>query len=364
MRTSTLLLVAPAVFAGVATAQDERNTDKIYLTDGSVLKDVGVTTDGVLEVEYRSGRNKTTVPSERVLRIEFGAKPRIVDQADGFALQEEYLDAITEMQNYLGEVEEKPDKRFPWAAAYARYRLIELNGVIGELDALGAAADELIAKHPDSRFAPLAFVAKAQALSDAGNAAGAKAAADAFGKFVGDKQLTGRWVVEQNLWAALTSGESGKKQQDALAAVAADAAEFPSVRNRAEVAIAESLLGSKKVAEAEKVFRDVVKESKADTRTMAAAWTGLGDTLYARAGAAAAEEKPAIYKEALKAYMRPVVVYPDESAYVSKAAFFAGRCYQELGDTESMDRSRKLYKFVINTFPGSRWDREARSFYK
>ncbi len=179
-----------------------------------------------------------------------------------------------------------------------------------------------------------------------------------------DKQLTGRWVVEQKLWAALTSGETGKKLQDALAAVAADAAEFPSVRNRAEVAIAESLLGGKKIAEAEKVFRDVVKESKADARTMAAAWTGLGDALYARAGNASAEEKPAMLKEALKAYMRPVVVYPDESAYVSKAAFLAGRCYQELGDTESMDRSRKLFTFVITTFKGSRWEREARAFYK
>ncbi|MEZ6014629.1 MAG: tetratricopeptide repeat protein [Planctomycetota bacterium] len=368
MRTSTLILAAAATFglAAPVRAQD-KNTDKIYLTDGSVMKDVGIVNDGIQEVEYRSGRSKSTVPSERVLRIEYGAKPKTVDLADSDADQDEYIDAVAEMGNYLSETEKKPDKKFPWAAAYARYRLVELNGILGNIEGLGKAADELISKHPDSRYAPLAFVAKAQAMLDAGNAGGAKAAAEAFGRFVQDKGLIGRWPVEQRLWAALASGNTGKKLQEALMGVSTDAAEYPSVRNRAEVSIAESLYGGKDFAGAEKIFNAIVKEAKADARTMAAAWTGLGDCLYTKAGAAPDDQKVAQLRDSLKAYLRTVVVYPDESLYVAKAAFQAGRCYQEIAragnDTEATDRAKRLFSFVITNFPGSKWEREARDFY-
>jgi len=364
MRTtiSTFAATAALVLASAAHAQ-EKNADKIYLTDGSVLKDVGVVSEGLQGVEYRSGRSKETVASERVLRIDYGQKPKLVDQADAAASQEEYLDALAEMQNYVAEVDEKPDKRFAWAAAYARYRIVELSGIIGDLGALATAADEVVAKHPDTRYAPLAFVAKAQAFVDAGDPAKAKAAAESFGRFVADKGLTGRWPVEQRLWAALTSGDTGKKLEDALVAVSTDAAEYPSVRNRAEVSIAESLFGGKKYPEAEKIFNSIVKDSKADTRTLAAAWTGLGDCLYGRAAGAGDDVKPTLLKDALKAYLRPVVVYPDESVYVAKAAFYAARCYQELGGTEANDRAKRLLVFVITNFKGSKWEREAKQFY-
>jgi tetratricopeptide (TPR) repeat protein len=365
MRTTTITFAATAalVLTGVTSAQ-ERNADKIYLTDGTLLKDVGVVSEGLTEVEYRSGRGKATVAAERVLRIEFGQKPKLVDQADAAAAQEEYLDALAEMRNYVDQVTEKPDKRFTWGLAYARYRIVELNGVLGELDALAAAADEVVAKHADTRYAPLAFVAKAQAYLDAGEPAKAKAAAESFGKFVADKSLTGRWPVEQRLWAAVTSGDTGKKLEDALVAVSSDAAEYPSVRNRAEVSIAESLYAGKKYAEAEKVFNTIAKDSKADTRTLAAAWTGLGDCLYGRAEGAADEEKATLLKNALKAYLRPVVVYPDESLYVAKAAFYAARCYQQLGGgAEASDRAKRLLVFVITNFKGTKWEREARQFY-
>jgi len=366
MRTSTLFVAATAVLTlatGVRGQDPGKDTDKIYLTDGGVVKDVGVTTEGVNEVEYRNGRNKATVKAEDVLRIEYGRKPKSVDQADTYAEQEGYVDAIAEMETYLGSVDGKPDKRYPWAAAYAQYRLVELNAIIGDLPALSAAADSVANKHGDSRYAPLAFVAKAQALLDAGKAAEAKAAVEGFGRFIEAKSLTGRWSVEQKLWSALTSGKTGKELEADLKAVGVDAAEYPSVRNRAEVAIGEALLGTKKVAEAEKVFREILRESKADSRTLAAAWTGLGDCLRTRGEAAEAADQPPLFREALIAYMRPVVVYPDEALYVAKAAFYAGRCYQLLGGPESIDRAKRLWRHVVVNFPRSRWEREARDFY-
>ena len=352
--------VLTLALGGTALAQNDA-TDRIYLTDGTIIKEVSVSAEGLTEVEYKEGRSKSTVASDRVLRIDYGRKPKLVDQADGLASDEAYLDAIAEMSNYLGEVEDKPDRRFPWAAAYARYRLIEFNRIIGDVEALNGAAEELIGNNPDSRYAPLAFVARAQVLSDNGDLDGAKKAVEAFGNFVDAKSLAGRWPIEQKLWDALTSGKSGKALEDALADVSSSAAQFPTVRNRAEVAIADSMFRRDEVDEAEKIFREIVDDTKADSRTLAAAWTGLGDCLYSRAGGST-DGKEDHLRAALKAYLRVVVLYEDEFLYVPKAAFYAGRCYSELPDEEAADRARKLYIYVIRNFPGGRWAREARNF--
>ncbi len=361
MRLPTLLLAAAALLAPAAVAQ--KNAGKITLTDGSVLKDVEVVSEGLQDVEYKAGGRKATVASERVLRVEFGRKPKDVDQGDAAAKDEDYFDAIAQLQNYAQTADGKPDKAYPWAAAYARYRVVELYAILGEVGELAKAADQVVAKHPDSRYAPLAFVSKAQAQLDGGDAAGAKATAEAFGQFVEAKGLAGRWPLEQRLWAALTSGDTGKKLQDSLDGVVRSSSEYPTVKSRAEVGLGEALFSAKKFDEAESVFRAVTTAGRADARTLAAAWTGLGDCIYGRASSAAAEAKPALLREALKAYMRPVVVYPDESLFVSKAAFYAGRCFQELGDSESIDRAKRLYVFVITNFSGSKWEREARQFY-
>jgi TolA-binding protein len=218
----------------------------------------------------------------------------------------------------------------------------------------------VIKRHADSRYAPLAFVAKAQALVDRDDKAAAKGVATQLGSYLQDKGLAGRWELEQRYWAAVTSGETGKKLQDALAAVSSAAGEYPSVYAQAEVAIAESLLAGGKADEAEKIFRSVSNAAQATSRTMAAAWTGLGDCLWGKADKASGDDKNALLREAITAYMRPVVMYPNQGAYVARAAFYAGRSFQMIGGDESRDRARRLYREVIFKFPGTRWDREAR----
>ena len=47
---------------------------------------------------------------------------------------------------------------------------------------------------------------------------------------------------------------------------------------------------------------------------------------------------------------------------VAKAAFFAGRCFQEVGGEDSRDRSSRLFRFVMRNFPNARWAQEAREY--
>jgi hypothetical protein len=135
----------------------------------------------------------------------------------------------------------------------------------------------------------------------------------------------------------------------------------------ADVAVAESLLLREDgLAEAEKMFKAVTADPKADERTLAGAWSGLGDCIYRRAVQRKAEGKEADkdLRDALKAYMRVVVVYEYEFRYVPHAMLFAGRSFDALGDEESKDRAQRLYRQILITYKGSKEANEAKAFRK
>ena len=158
----------------------------------------------------------------------------------------------------------------------------------------------------------------------------------------------------------------GAGLEAALGRVSSEAAVFPTVANRADVAIAESMKGRGAFEEAEEAFEGVTESPNADDRTLAAAWCGLGECLFRRAETAAAsgdaEGAGPVFNRAQLAFMRVVVLYPAELAYVPQSAFYAGRCIQELGGELAKEQSDRLFNFVTRNFRGSRWSDSARQF--
>ena len=71
----------------------------------------------------------------------------------------------------------------------------------------------------------------------------------------------------------LDPGLEGSGLRSQLKDVSSRAAEHPVVRNRADVAIGESLLEENELGDAEKIFADIVEDPMADDRTLAAAYT-------------------------------------------------------------------------------------------
>ena len=128
---------------------------------------------------------------------------------------------------------------------------------------------------------------------------------------------------------------------------------------------AETLLDEKDFETAQTVFERVAKDSKSDQRTLAIAWSGLGDCHF-QAGAKnpTSEASKASLQDALKAYMRVVVLFKGESNYVGRAMVYAGRIYTMMETEEAADNARKLFGAVIRQFPGSKWAQEARGFAK
>ena len=109
-----------------------------------------------------------------------------------------------------------------------------------------------------------------------------------------------------------------------------------------------------------------MKNPKADARTMAGAYSGLGDCLYQEAAVLIKENKDAeaVLQEALLSFLRVVVSYKDQTFYVPKAMFYAGRVF-DLSDAEDgKDYAQRMYREVMRQFRGSNWADEAKSFKK
>ena len=342
--------------------------DTIHLLNGKSHDDVTVTSENIKEISYREGSKKAKVRTEDVLRIEFSSKSQLVDRADTAAVDGQYLDAIDDFTLYIeGQLSGGRNPRYRWEPAYAMYRLVELYGIIGEAEPLIAAADQLLQHADDSRFMPNAYLDKAEAQFLTGKAAAAEKTLNEFKAAIQSKGLSQRWQIEHKLASVLFDSKlKGKVLRDKLSVVASEAGgAYPTVKNSAQVAIAESLIGSKKLDDAEPILKRIIDNPKATTRTLAAAYTGYGECLFKRAlSESPGTSRDRLLRDAKMAYMRVVVVYKNQVDYRPKAMFWAARVFDESQDEEEKEKDKKLYRKVTREFVGSEWAEAARGFLK
>lgn len=361
MRIRTLLPALLAASALSATAM----ADTIYLTDGRTLSDLSIKVEGLAQIEYRGAdRKQGSVASDTVLFVEFSDKPQTLDRGDAAFAEDSVLDALADYENYLSGLKE-PSRKHPWARAYALSRIIEVHEIMGSHELVIEAADHLLDVEPNCRYVPYAVFTKAQAQYDSGKGASAPKTFAAFDKLIQQKQLSDRWSIASDLGKVLFNDSiKGSKREQQLKALSARAGiQYPVERNRAEVALGEALFNGKKREEAEKVFRAITKDPKADARTLAGAHTGLGVCLYEK-GEPQADSNAGkqLLREAQLHFMRVVVSYKNEYRYVPQAMFFAGRCFQLIEGDPANEHATKLLTKVIRDYKGSTWAQEARGF--
>lgn len=357
-------ILAATLAAGLAAA------DKIYLTDGRVLDEVEVVNETLEGVTYKdkkkSGEQK--VAADAVLSVRYTKMPRLVDQAETEAEEGQVESAITDFEQYadgqLGGAE-RADRQL-WAPAYALKRAIDLHTSVGNVAKVVELTDKLISKVPDSRYVPMAFLARIEALREQKKEQAAQEAVTAFRNLIQAKGLSDRWRLEADLLDVLSNPAlKGQAKRDRLIEIESQAGEqYPITRNRARVAQGESFLegDSPEFAKARKIFDGIVADPKADDTTLAAAYTGLGDCLFKETvdKVKAGTDASASARACLLAYMRVIVVYKDQTRYVPKAMYFAGRSFEFLGDDNKLN-ARKMYSSVIQGFPKSPWATEAKN---
>jgi len=346
--------------------------DKIYTSDGKVIDDITIVEEGLENVVYKSGRNERKVASAEVLRIDFEEEPRIFGEAEGMLQDDDIESAIMVYSDYVDAIVSgnAKERRQKWAPANAAWRVVGLYESIGDLPAAAAAAGKVIANFPDSRYVPSAYMAKANDEYWGGNAAAAQKTLGEFRSVINNKHLSDRWGIECDLALILTNDELvGTKRREALAKLADSAgSKYKTVKNRALVAIGESAFAdalakrgssSKLVDEALKNFEAVIADPLADEATLAGAYAGRGDCLFQKA---AGTSDKALLKQALLSFLRVAAVYPEQARYVPKSLFYAGRCFDLMGDEGSSDNAQKFYAQVWFMYQDSPWAKEARNF--
>ena len=345
--------------------------DTITKTDGKVLKDVNIVEEGLTQTTYKKGSNQQMIGSEEVLSITYARKPRLVDEGDQAMVDDDPFGALQAFDLYADGQITKRDQRDKWAGPYAAWRSIQICQLLDDVNGVVERCNRLIEHFPDSRFVPPAFLARAEAQTrgKGGDAAAQKSLQELVG-LVTAKGLSKRWELDANLGLVLTDASlSADAKRARLEQVANQAGtQFPTVANRAQVAIGETYVGQidsaqedKKLAlaqDARKVFQRIVADQKAEPATLAAAYTGLGTAQFQESVLA---KSPELAREAFLNFMRVIVLYKEQSRYVAQSMFYAMLCLRGFEDEESVARSREMRFKLMQRYPESNWAKQAQA---
>lgn len=365
-------LGAPAslVGAGLVLLSATVAADTIKKTDGAEIDGVRVEDETLTEVVYKRGSREERLPSDEVLSVSFDKMPKDIEFGVSALTDGDYGAAEADFDGFV-EAHLAGDNvagRYDWAPAFAAWKVVDIRMTLGDLDGAVAAADRLVGSFADSRYVPMAFMAKSDALAWQGKGADAKKALDDFRRLIDGKGLSSRWGLECDLGLVMRDPSlGGEARRDRLSVIQSQAgSKFPTVRSRAQVAEGQSWVDDivdernpeKKLAavgKARPIFEGILKEFKADEATLAGAYAGLGDCLWTEGttGGKSAEKLGA----ARLMYLRVPILYDAQSSYVPKCLYMGGLCSWELidivGGDEEKEKAKLLFGRLIRDYPES-----------
>jgi tetratricopeptide (TPR) repeat protein len=365
-------LFRPAALLAAFALSTVALADRITLADGRTIDGVEITNETLGGVLYKQkGKaGDQNVPADQVLEVEFTNKvPGLISSGLAAIGDGNLLDATQAFEDFAETVfsgSNKKDKQ-AWAPGYALAMAIETNQSIGTKEStekILALADLLISKTPESRYVPFAYLAKAGAQRDLGKAKEAAETAGALKALVQSKALSDSYVMQAELLEAEIGGLSAAKRRDRFVEIGGRAGStFPVVRNRARVLEAETYLEgeAKDYAKARKIYEAVTKDPKADGPTLAGAYSGMGDCLFQEAveQLRSNADASATLKDAVLNYLRVVIVYKDQTRYVPRACFQAGKVFEFMGE-DNRPNAITMYRKVVQEYPTSEWATKAK----
>lgn len=361
MKRLTATLTALLLLAPFARAVDE-----IELVSGKIIKVDRVLSETFREVRYRKDRAEASKPADQVKEVRHDISGKVLDdysEAVDLMNQGEYGMAI-EYFSYVLEDDRitKPGSRYAWAVQHALIRAIRCQRSLGDSISVIESADRLLTDVPETFFYAQALHFKAQALVARGKVDQAATVYRSLADDVQARGLPDRWGRESALQLLLLDRSlTGAPLRSKLQRVVEDNRErYPTVANRANVAIGDSMLADGDPDGAERFFAEIVRDGTGSDETMARAYSGLGDCFYHRGNSSDDREAASdLYKTGLLHYLRVAVVYKDESQLVPRALFHAAMCFDRVQESDARRRARQLVTRLKNSYPRSVWTQRA-----
>jgi tetratricopeptide (TPR) repeat protein len=346
-----LLLVCSA--AGPAPARAAGGEDDVALLDGSSLKNVTVLQAHHDEVRVDTdgdGQADRNVPAGSIVDITYGDEPLALKQGRFHLDSGNHNKARAEFREAL---EEKEARAF-WLVPAARYAIAESlrRDPEGGREALERALAEyqtIIEDHPRSRRVPYAIRGIGRVKLAMGDAAEAQTQ---FEKLAGGRYGS-IWTLRGKLGKARALSARDRAEQGlALAQQVIEAAREPGlfdVRSEAEDVRTELLFNAGRYEQVRKIYRQMAEAApETNPGVKARAYNRIGDAYLA-------ENK---VKEAVFAYLRVRVLYPDKKEQLAHALYGAARCFTSM--KKSREASELIYLLQQN-HPDSIWTAKAKA---
>lgn len=359
MRPARLALLLALLPAGL-------HADTIVKTDGKTLDGVEVSSDGIAEVAYKSAGKAATISSGEVRSVRYDDRPTAIDDVEALLLVEDFDGAFALADDLARRLIEKPDRKYRWAGAQAAWLAVDVSIRMADDNGVRQAASRVIESFGDTRYAALAYLAKARAELRLGNDAAAAKTISTLKERVAAESLGKRWELEARLVATQADAAlppSSKRNE--FERIASEAAGLKVVRGRAQAAIGESFLveaagnpgkASALRNEAKGAFEKVLEEDGADPLALAQAHAGLGETLFLLG---ADSDDAEVLREAVLNLLRVPTLYRTEGELVARSLFYAMRCFDLMRVPErKVDMGREL----VQRYAGTSWAAEAKKF--
>jgi len=354
-----------AVLLLAAVLAPSLRADTIKLLDGTSIANVQVVSEGLKEVVYKEGNKDKTIDSATVAAVEFERKPKEVDEAEGLIGEDDLEGAVDTFDAYVTTMLEKKNPgSFKWAPAYAAWRAVEVRARVADASGLRGAAERVVKGFADSRYVPQAYLAKASAELQLGQAPAAQATLGELAALVESQGLGKRWQLECKL-SQLEADEKlkGDARRAELEKLAGEARELPGTRTRAQALVGEAFLADARGnagaakdlrTKARSAFQKVIDDKDATREALAAAYCGLGESLYLLG--ADADDKAQLQQGAL-ALLRVTTTYRESGPHVARALYLAMRCFDLMQDSR---RKADMRAELLARFPASTWAAEAK----
>lgn len=351
--TATLLLAA-------AAPQEA----ELELTNGKILTVRAIKSETYQEVVYttQSGGESRKDASE-VLEVrhdlssklldEFAAAIEAMDTGD-FPKAAAILDAVLQDDRLMER------SRYAWVKQHTLFRKARCQFAMADAAGVSATVDQLLADVPETFFYAPAMMLKAQILAISGNDKDAMAVFNQLEADVSGKGLPERWSREAELGLALLdkSGDAKARERKLAGLAEKNAEKFPTVASRANVEIGNVMVEAGDYDKAQLFFERIVKAGQADSTTLAAAYSGLGDCFYLRAVALEdgdKDERKNQYQRAALHHLRVITMYKDAVQLVPRSHYFAARALRQMNSADTSTQANQLASRLKRAYPQSAW---------
>lgn len=318
--------------------------DQVTLRDGTQFPNCRVLSEDAQEVKLDLTRNNLpdkVIPAEDVETIQYSDRGIDYRQAELFFTGGNYDRAVSAFKTIA-------DTAAPgaWQGVYASYYRAAALQRWADSDPSKApeavqALNDFVRAHPNSRFIYEARLSLAEALMVQRKLDEVRRLAN---EVVQSKPNTA-WATRGRMLLARVKVQ----ENDAKGALEDFDAVLAGLKDKDAALWAEAttgkglaLLALDRLPEAEKLLSDLI-ETTQQSALRARAYNALGEAYF----------KAGLFPEARLKFLRVVVLYfkadPVEHA---KALYYAGECFQKLGD---QTRANQLFRELVTEYPGSPW---------